>query len=51
MLDKHMFAIVFTYLEYVIQYRTGPCNTMSYIVSNTIPDLFLSNIFMWLYYR
>jgi len=29
-----------------LQYRTGPCNTISYVTSHAFPHHFLSNIFM-----
>ena len=32
-------------LLYPIQYRTGPCNTISYVTSHAFPHRFLSNIF------
>ena len=31
-----------------VQYRTGPCNTISYVTSHAFPHHFLSNVFMQL---
>ena len=31
--------------SWCLQYRTGPCNTISYVTSHAFPHRFLSNIF------